>query len=940
MVDNSGIAGTLLELVRELTIEIHPHRSASLPITLDSALGKELGLDSLARVELLSRLEQHFNIVLPENTFANAESPRDLLRAMQAVSGHDKKAPVAQHPVIEPGEAEAAPSSAQTLVEVLQWHVENHPDRTHIHLLTEEVPLDLTYRQLWEGAKEIATGLQHYGIQPGDTVTIMLPTGQDYFFSFIAILMAGAIPVPIYPPLRRSQLEEHLHRHQGILSNCNARLLITISGAKIVAQLLKSQVPSLRHVTTATDLAAQKGHYQLPDIEPGDIAFLQYTSGSTGNPKGVILTHANLLANIRAMGESVGANASDVFVSWLPLYHDMGLIGAWLASMYFSAPLVSLSPLAFLTRPQRWLEAIHRYRGTLSASPNFGYELCLKRMSDEEIAKLDLRSWRLAFNGAEPVSPATIANFTARFAPAGFAPETMFPVYGLAESTVGLAFPPLNRTPRIDAIQRKAFMTDGHAIPVSAEDGNALHFVGCGHPLPGHQVRIVDENQRELPERQEGYLQFRGPSTTSGYYRNPEKTRQLFHDDWLESGDLAYIAEGEIYITGRTKDVIIRAGRNIYPHELEEAVSNIPGIRKGCVVAFGSSNAASGTEQLVILAETKEVDEEQRSNLHTKIIATASELLDAPPDTVLLVPPHTVLKTSSGKIRRSSNRELYEKGALGQVSRSVRWQLLRLLLTSVHPLWQRAQRNVGVSLYAAYLWSLFALLAPVGWITTAILPRLSWRWATLGALARTLARASFTPLEVHGLDNLPDENHSAVVVANHCSYLDAYALVATLPRPISFVAKAEFMKRFHSRLFLKQMHAETVERFNAEQGISDARRITSVAQEGKSLFFFPEGTFTRIPGLMEFHMGAFVTAEMANLPVIPIAIRGTRSILRADSWFPRHGKITITIGEPVHISRQDVDNGWERALKLRDAARTFILQNNGEPDLVKGPSVP
>ena len=345
----------------------------------------------------------------------------------------------------------------------------------------------------------------------------------------------------------------------------------------------------------------------------------------------------------------------------------------------------------------------------------------------------------------------------------------------------------------------------------------------------------------------------------------------------------------------------------------------------------------------MILAETREIDKQTRSALQEKIIATSSELMDAPPDVVLLVPPHTVLKTSSGKIRRASNRELYETGAIGQGQRSVRLQFLQLLLTSVRPLWQRAQRSLRTSLYAAYLWSLFALLAPVGWIAVVTLPRLSWRWATLGALARFLARASMTPLKVHGLDNLPQDGSSAVLVVNHCSYLDAYALVASIPRPISFVAKAEFTKKFHSRLFLQRMHAETVERFDTKQGVKDSRRITSLAQEGKSLLYFPEGTFSRIPGLMPFHMGAFVTAASAGIPLIPIAIRGTRSMLRAGSWFPRRGMISITIGEPVdthQIGAQTGGNDWETALKLRDSARKFILQHCGEPDLAAERALP
>ena len=336
-----ALAESVIALARGLVGEMNVRQS--IRVTLDSKLESDLGLGSLARMELLSRVERQLGVGISEQAITTAETLRDVVRAVhrQVPSRIITSGSVLpKEPLLT---AEPIPDKAQTLQTVLTWHVENHPERTHIHLLTDEenYPI-LTYEQLWEGAEEIAAGLQHLGIQPGDAVAIMLPTGSEYFFSFFAILLAGAIPVPIYPPLRRSQLEEHLRRHRGILSNCNARVLITISRAKVFAQLLKSQVPSLQHVATKDDLATLEGSYQSPNIEPDDIAFLQYTSGSTGSPKGVILTHSNLLANIRAMGEAVSANARDVFVSWLPLYHDMGLIGAWLASMYFSATLVSM----------------------------------------------------------------------------------------------------------------------------------------------------------------------------------------------------------------------------------------------------------------------------------------------------------------------------------------------------------------------------------------------------------------------------------------------------------------------------------------------------------------------------------------------------------------------------------------------------------------------
>src|SRR3972149_1955125 len=291
------------------------------------------------------------------------------------------------------------------------------------------------------------------------------------------------VPVPIYPPVRLSQIEDHMRRHVMILANAGASFLITVPEAKPVALLLRSQLDTLKSVITAGELADSGARPALPEIFANDIAFLQYTSGSTGNPKGVMLTHANLLANIRTMGQVVQANASDVFVSWLPLYHDMGLIGSWLASVYFGFPLVSMSPLAFLARPQRWLWAIHRHRGTLSAAPNFAYELCLRKIDERDLEGLDLSSWRYAFNGAEPVSPDTITGFQRRFAKYGLRPEAVAPVYGLAESTVGRALQPPGRGPVIDRIQREPFMQSGQALPAPDGAANAPRVGGGGVAL-------------------------------------------------------------------------------------------------------------------------------------------------------------------------------------------------------------------------------------------------------------------------------------------------------------------------------------------------------------------------------------------------------------------------------------------------------------------------
>lgn len=925
----SELADALLDIVRELAIELHPHKKEAVQASLDSLLERELGLDSLGRVELLLRIERAFDVQLSGQLLALAETPRDLLRGIQEASptGQPLLIKEAKSGVVE--EVKAIPEKASTLLEVLSWHVQTHPQRLHISLYKEDnQEEEITYGALQEGAEAIAAGLQAQDIEPGQTVGIMLPTSRDFFISFYGVLLAGGIPVPLYPPMRLAQLEEHLLRQAGILSNALASLLITVPEALPLASFLKAQVKSLRVVTTVSELSESGAKYRDTSVQAQHIALLQYTSGSTGHPKGVILTHANLLANIRAMGKVTQTTSRDVFVSWLPLYHDMGLIGAWLGSLYHACPLVLMAPLTFLARPARWLWAIHRHGGTLSAAPNFGYELCLRKIRDREIEGLSLHSWRMACNGAEPVSPDTITRFCERFAPYGFRREAMAPVYGLAESSVGLAFPPPERGPMIDRIQREPFLRFGQAIPAAADDPNVLRFVACGQPLPGHQIRIVDTTGYEVAERQEGRLEFRGPSVTTGYFRNPEETRRLFHGEWLDSGDLAYIAEGEVYLTGRVKDIIIRAGRNIYPHELEEAIGDIPGIRKGCVAVFGSADPVAGTERLVVLAETRQKEPTTLEQLRQQIEGVVVDLVGMPPDDVVLAPSGLVLKTSSGKIRRAASRELYERGGPRKRHRSAWEQYIHLTLVGIIPQIRRTMRGTTDILYAGYFWMLVGILAPLVWVTTAVLPRMRWNQTILQTVARLFFWCSRIPVLVQGSEQIPSHG-PWVFVTNHASYMDGLVLATALPTPVRYVAKRELVDQFIPRVFLQRIGTVFVERFDPQCGLEDTERVLRTVREGHSVVFFPEGTFERMPGLRPFRMGAFVVAAQAGVPVIPVAIRGTRSLLRAYQWLPRRGTVRITIGKALLPQGTD----WKAALELREAARAQILRYCGEPDL-------
>ncbi len=932
----------LLQVINVLITEVQPHRSAK-AITLDTSFEKDLGLDSLTRVELISRVEKKFKLALPEQIIAETESARDLLRAIQGTAMPRTalhEADIQAVALDDTGaDVKATPDDSLTLIDVLNWHVSSHPDRPHIRMYTDKGDGEvITYQQLKDAAVRVAGGLQQRGLQPAEPVVLMLPSGPDYFYSFIGILLAGGIPVPIYPPARPSQLEDHMHRHVRILANCHARTFITVPEAKAVAHLLKSQVPNLQHIVTSADLASSTAISTSPVLSTNDIAFIQYTSGSTGNPKGVVLTHANLLANIRAMGRVVKAGPKDVFVSWLPLYHDMGLIGAWLGSLYFAMLFVAMPPLSFLARPERWLWAIDHYGGTLSASPNFGYEYCLRRLSDEDLAGLDLSSWRAAFNGAEPVSPETLSNFSQRFKAWGFSNKAMMPVYGLAESSVGLAFPPLDRGPVIDRIERDTFMQTGSANSAKDEDEHALRFVSSGPPLAGHQIRTVDHAGHELPERQEGRLEFRGPSSTSGYYRDAEKTQTLFDEDWLDTGDLAYIANGELYVTGRIKDIFIRAGRNIYPHELEEAIGNIQGIRAGRVAAFGSEDKHSKTERLIVIAETRSTDNREREELHKEINTLAVDLIGSPPDEVVLAPPGTVLKTSSGKIRRAASRELFEKGGIGKNQPGLYWQITRITVASILPQLRRMWHYSKSVIYAAYYWFIYIVLAMIGWSASMFLPSFPLRWSVLKYCARLFAKATKTKIIINGLENIPADGQPYVLVSNHASYLDSYALLAALPGYVRFIAKKEFVTNWFYRIPLKNIRTEFVDRYETGKSIENTQRLAKVLKAGNALMFFVEGTFTRIPGLRPFLLGAFSVAAETETPVIPVAIRGTRSILRAGSWFPHHGSINIDIGEaidPKQIADESGKDAWHVTIELRDRSREYILWHCGEPDLAQ-----
>lgn len=971
--DRSTVRERVLEVIRGLLEELGSQGALPM-LNATSQLDRELGLGSLERVELLARLETAFELRLPDRVASEANTPEDLARAILATPGtnvEDEESGSALRASVtvqrlHRAATDAGVFAAETLIDVLRYRAAHDTERNHL-LITEENDagersFTLTFGELYAAGNRCAAELARRGVTAGGRVALMLPTSRAFFVSYTGILLAGAIPVPIYPPFRADRIEEYAARQSAILNNAEVCLLLTFRRAEAVAKLLRPRVRSLSGVVDAEKLieAADKAPPPSPGALPlhvtgsrarqgSDIALLQYTSGSTGDPKGVMLTHSNLLANMRAIGEAVQLSADDVGISWLPLYHDMGLIGAWLTLLHFGTPLAVMSPLSFLTRPERWLQAFHKHRGTIAAAPNFAYELCVRKIADKDIQGVDLSSWRAALNGAEPVNPETLERFAERFASYGFRREAQLPVYGLAESALAVTVPPLNRGPLVDRVERETFTAQGRAVPAGREDETAIAFVSSGKALPRHEIRIVDERGDEVPDRTEGFLWFRGPSATAGYYRNPKATEDLLPrgpaatpDEyaWVNSGDRAYRADGEIYVTGRVKDIIIKGGRNLYPHEVEELAARAEGIRKGCIVAFGLTDEAAGTEKLVVVAETRERDAARRSALASLVTDLISRGLGLPPDRVELIPPGSIPKTSSGKLRREETKQLYLAGTLS-ASRAPAWvQIARLGTGS-------ALRNAGRELLAGVkrgfeiLYGLYFVVVFLFWIvpTWAIVQFIKDH-KKAGRFTSSALKVLFALVgcKVHVVGKEHMQTPGAKIYAsNHTSYFDVLPLMLGLGVPYRFVSKMEVGGMPFIGTFLSQMGHLKFDRSSPESRLRQAQEIEEFLRHGESVFVFPEGTFGPEDGIRPFQLGAFKAAVATGAPIIPVSLAGTRRFLRDGTYLPRPTDVTITLHAPIYpqttgsASEHPESSGWHELIRLRDATRDAIVRHAGEP---------
>jgi amino acid adenylation domain-containing protein len=563
----------------------------------------------------------------------------------------------------------------RSLVELLLARSSEQPERVAYTFLAEGEREEsrLTYRQLDTLARVIGASLQASGLQ-GERALLLYPPGLDFIAAFWGCLYASTVAVPAYPPKPR-QPDPRVH---AIARDARPRVVLSSSAALPRLQSAAERLLGLGDVAwIATDTLPPglAGDWRRAEPRADTPAFLQYTSGSTSQPKGVIVSHGNLLHNQEMIRRAFGQSPATVVVGWLPLYHDMGLIGNVLQPLYAGGTCILMPPMAFLQRPLRWLAAIARYRGTTSGGPNFAYELCVRKIAPEERAALDLSSWHVAFSGAEPVRPETLDRFAEAFAPCGFRRAAFYPCYGLAEATLFVTGGALAAPPEVRAFDRAA-LEQGRVAPAEPTDPTARRLVGCGGPWAGQELAVVDPaSGEEQPPGRVGEIWVSGPSVGVGYWNRPELTEATFHarlgerGPCLRTGDLGFLSDGELFVTGRLKDLIILRGRNHYPEDLEVVAEGAhAALRPGCNAAFAVE--ADGEERLVVVLELDRRTAAEPGQVLDAVRRAVTEVHEVQVHEVVLVRAGTVPKTSSGKVRRHACRAAYERGELEVVARS------------------------------------------------------------------------------------------------------------------------------------------------------------------------------------------------------------------------------------------------------------------------------
>lgn len=515
----------------------------------------------------------------------------------------------------------------------------------------------LPYRELRRRARALARRLLHRGLSRGDRIAAVAETGPEFAVLFFACQYAGLVPVALPISINFGNHEAYVEQLRGLLDASAPSLALAPPELLPFLEEAAGQLPGL-DTGSVSDLEQEaEVDTELRPTGPDEVAYLQFTSGSTRFPRGVVITEAAVMSNLRGIvKQGLEVRAGDRCASWLPFYHDMGLVGFLLAPMVSQTPVDFLRPRDFAIRPVLWLKLLSRNRGTVAFSPPIGYELCTRRLRPDDLEELDLGCWRVAGVGAEMVRTEPLERFAETVAPVGFDPDAFLPCYGLAESSLAVTFPALGRGASTECVDADALSDRGVAVPADPDDSRTSEIVNCGEPLPGHELVIRDGAGEPLGDREVGRVTLRGPSVMRAYFRDPQATKEVLSEDgWLDTGDLGYLTDEGLFITGRRKDLIIVNGRNIWPQDLEYLAEQEPEVRIGDTSAFGVSEP-DGVEKAVLVVQCRVSDPVERDDLVSRIQSSVYRssgvhcLVD-------LVPPRTLPRTSSGKLSRSEARK-------------------------------------------------------------------------------------------------------------------------------------------------------------------------------------------------------------------------------------------------------------------------------------------
>lgn len=509
-----------------------------------------------------------------------------------------------------------------------------------------DAPLMLDARTAYARALGWARLFGHHGVRRGDRVVLLVPTGGTFVCALLGAMLAGAAAVPLPTPLTFGSLEPFLRNLDAILANADARVIVTSPRLLALLRTRPSFAPPVV-LTEADFLATSPRGAPLPAIDECDTALIQYTSGTTGRPKGVVIPHGALVSNAAAIAAGLGLRPTDIGVSWLPLFHDMGLVGVLLTAVCHPYALHLAAPEQFAMGAERWMRLAAQVGATITAAPNFAYERCVSRAS--RLGDIHLDTIRLALNGSEPVHAGTVRRFAAALRGVGLRPMVSLPVYGMAECTLAVSFAEPGDL-RTVSVGRTELEAQSIVVPSTRDD--AREIVTVGVPVAGTTVRVTDTDGRTSPERCVGTIRVRGTSVMDGYFRDDDASARALTDGWLDTGDLGFVDDGQLFVTGRAKDVIIHAGRNIYPYDLERVATEAGNLGAGAVVAFGDPDESVGTEAIVLVAETGEKDDARREALVRTLRGSILATLGVRVDDVRLVPRGAIPRTTSGKARR------------------------------------------------------------------------------------------------------------------------------------------------------------------------------------------------------------------------------------------------------------------------------------------------